>query len=74
MLGMFLLAAIAFERYFSLRIREPTDDDPEGAISHSGLGLWVVRRNVEALGGTVSAVNCATGGLSMRLTLPLDHA
>jgi two-component system sensor histidine kinase ChvG len=63
-----------FERYFSLRVHEPTDDDPEGAVSHSGLGLWVVRRNIEALGGTVSAINRATGGLSLRLTLPSDRS
>jgi two-component system sensor histidine kinase ChvG len=71
-----------FERYFSLRARHANDeddhgnddDDPTGAISHSGLGLWVVRRNVEALGGRVSAVNRESGGLSVRLTLPLDRA
>jgi two-component system, OmpR family, sensor histidine kinase ChvG len=62
-----------FERYFSLRVQEPSDDDPEGEVCHSGLGLWVVRRNIEALGGSVSAVNRDSGGLSLRLTLPLDR-
>src|SRR6185312_11924822 len=33
-----------FERYFSSR---PSQADP-GRPPHSGLGLWIVRRNVEA--------------------------
>lgn len=57
-----------FERYFSSR--------PGGAESstevagHSGLGLWIVRRNVEALGGQVSAANRPGGGLSVVIVLP----
>ena len=37
---------------------------------HSGLGLWIVRRNVEALGGEVSASNRIGGGLSIAIVLP----
>ena len=56
-----------FERYFSSR--------PEGAGhgapgKHSGLGLWIVQRNVEALGGQVSAANRPSGGLSVVVVLP----
>jgi two-component system sensor histidine kinase ChvG len=55
-----------FERYFSAR---PHQQD--GAQQpHSGLGLWIVRRNVEALGGEVSATNRAGGGLAISVVLP----
>jgi two-component system sensor histidine kinase ChvG len=55
-----------FERYFSSR---PTRTDGEPA-PHSGLGLWIVRRNVEALGGQVSAANRIGGGLAIAIVLP----
>jgi two-component system sensor histidine kinase ChvG len=55
-----------FERYFSSR---PTQDDGTQP-PHSGLGLWIVRRNVEALGGEVSAANRSGGGLSIVVVLP----
>ena len=56
-----------FERYFSSR----PDDGHEGApAGHAGLGLWIVRRNVEALGGRVSASNRIGGGLSISIILP----
>lgn len=54
----------AFERYFSTRAKR-RDDEP-----HSGLGLWIVRRNVEALGGEVRATNRMGGGLSIAILLP----
>ena len=57
-----------FERYFSLRPDDGIGSDR--AVAHSGLGLWIVRRNVEALGGRVSAVNRPAGGLSIRMLLP----
>jgi two-component system sensor histidine kinase ChvG len=63
-----------FERYFSLRDHRPKESDGEVAESHSGLGLWMVRRNVEAFGGTVFAVNRQSGGLSVCATFPSDHA
>ncbi|MBV9833359.1 MAG: sensor histidine kinase, partial [Alphaproteobacteria bacterium] len=58
-----------FERYFSLRPRQPSDEmaTPSG---HAGLGLWIVRRNVEALGGRIAAANRLGGGLSVTVTLP----
>jgi two-component system sensor histidine kinase ChvG len=57
-----------FERYFSFRPDEPVDGDEP--VEHSGLGLWIVRRNVEALGGQVSATNRIGGGLSVVIILP----
>jgi two-component system sensor histidine kinase ChvG len=55
-----------FERYFSSRPSQGGGDPPP----HSGLGLWIVRRNVEALGGQVSASNRIGGGLSIAIVLP----
>ena len=57
-----------FERYFSSRFGE-TDAHGQSA-EHSGLGLWIVRRNVEALGGQVGAANRGGGGLSVVIVLP----
>lgn len=59
-----------FERYFSHR------GDGAGASlpgeSHFGIGLWIVRRNVEALGGTVQAGNRgSTPGFRVTATFPL---
>jgi two-component system sensor histidine kinase ChvG len=58
-----------FERYFSSR---PTQPSEPGRPPHSGLGLWMVRRNVEALGGEVRASNRIGGGLSIAVVLPRD--
>lgn len=58
-----------FERYYSLRPRQLANDEPTGP-GHAGLGLWIVRRNIEALGGTVEAANRLGGGLSITITLP----
>lgn len=57
-----------FQRYFSLRPEDGIGSD--SAVEHSGLGLWIVRRNVEALGGQVSAANRPGGGLSICMLLP----
>lgn len=57
-----------FERYFSSRPDVGIGSDV--AVEHSGLGLWIVRRSVEALGGQVSAVNRIGGGLSVVIVLP----
>lgn len=55
-----------FERYVSYR---PTGETGAGD-SHFGIGLWIVKRNVEAVGGTVRAENRGSGGLRMTVTLP----
>jgi len=62
-----------FERYVSLRPRGEIEATGKGrdSDSHPGIGLWIVRRNLEALGGSVRAVNHNTGGLSIIMRLPL---
>jgi len=62
-----------FERYFSSRPRNVEDVDAQ-ASAHAGLGLWIVQRNVEALGGRVGAANRIGGGLSVTITLPRSGA
>lgn len=64
-----------FDRYFSSR---PSNGDDSAGASRAGMpgganfgiGLWIVRRNVEALGGHVTAENRQEGGLCIRITLP----
>jgi two-component system sensor histidine kinase ChvG len=55
-----------FDRYVSYR---PLKSDGAGG-QHFGIGLWVVRRNVESIGGTVSAENRGAGGLRMMVRVP----
>lgn len=55
-----------FERYFSKRETDETNKE-----DHFGVGLWIVRRNIEAIGGSVEAGNRDAGGLRMTITLPL---
>ena len=56
-----------FEKGYSHRAASGSD---AAAPAHFGLGLWLVKRNVEALGGTVAAANAAPRGLEMTVTLP----
>lgn len=65
-----------FERYFSNR--EPGRGLPADAkaggtagATHFGIGLWIVRRHVEAVGGRIKAENRETGGFRMTVALPL---
>jgi two-component system sensor histidine kinase ChvG len=39
------------------------------AEQHEGLGLWIVKRNVEGLGGTVTAHNRDGGGFEIVVDL-----
>lgn len=56
-----------FDRYYSARPAQMLKDEP----MHFGLGLWIVRRNTEALGGYVYAKNGENGGFSVHVVLPL---
>ncbi|HTR87016.1 MAG TPA: ATP-binding protein, partial [Reyranella sp.] len=49
-------------------------EQEEGQSPHSGLGLWIARRHVEALGGRVSASNRPGGGLSIVIVLPRAYS
>ena len=56
-----------FDRYYSERRAEIT----ENHSSYFGIGLWIARRNVEAMGGTIVAENRAPHGLAVHIRLPL---
>ncbi len=62
-----------FERYTSWR---PARDDCAEAIqaaeAHQGLGLWIVKRNVDGLGGRVRAQNRDGGGFEVIVKLRLE--
>ncbi len=55
-----------FERYYSRR-----DEAQARAGANFGIGLWIVRRNVEAVGGSVAARNREGGGLELTVKLPI---
>ncbi len=57
-----------FDRYYSERRNEAA---VETASTSFGIGLWIARRNVEAMGGTVTAENRLPCGLTVRVRLPL---
>jgi two-component system, OmpR family, sensor histidine kinase ChvG len=58
-----------FERYFSQRPADGEQHDDQS--THFGIGLWIARRNVEALGGSIHAENRQPNGLLLRINLPL---
>jgi two-component system sensor histidine kinase ChvG len=62
-----------FERYFSSRPRDSAEAGDQ-ASGHAGLGLWIVKRYVEALGGRIEATNRLGGGLCVTVTLPRSRA
>lgn len=57
-----------FDRYYSHR---PSGKDTQTAIgeTHFGIGLWIVRRNIEGVNGTVYAENRESGGLRVIVRL-----
>jgi two-component system sensor histidine kinase ChvG len=57
-----------FDRYHSERRAEASSDAPS---SYFGIGLWISRRNVEAMGGTIEAENLEPQGLAIHVRLPL---
>jgi two-component system sensor histidine kinase ChvG len=57
-----------FDRYYSERRAETTSESPS---SYFGIGLWIARRNVEAMGGTIEAENRNPRGLAVHVRLPL---
>jgi two-component system, OmpR family, sensor histidine kinase ChvG len=57
-----------FERYYSERRADAAGEAPG---SYFGIGLWIARRNVEAMGGTIVAENQKPHGLTVHIRLPL---
>jgi two-component system sensor histidine kinase ChvG len=57
-----------FERYQPVRPFSPDVTEQPG---HLGIGLWIVRRNVQALDGQVFPENRGAGGLRVIVRLPL---
>lgn len=55
-----------FQPFF--RVDKSRDKNPDGF----GLGLALARRQIEAIGGCLSATNC-TPGLQMKITLPYQY-
>jgi two-component system, OmpR family, sensor histidine kinase ChvG len=60
-----------FERYYSERRGEAAG---EAGTTYFGIGLWIARRNVEAMGGAIAAENRAPHGLTVHIRLPLAPA
>jgi len=59
-----------FDRYTSYRVGAMADaGTPFSPEHHQGLGLWIVKRNVEGLGGKVTADNRPGGGFEICVTL-----
>jgi two-component system sensor histidine kinase ChvG len=56
-----------FDRYYSERRAEGSD----AASSYFGIGLWISRRYVEAMGGRIEAENVEPHGLAIHVCLPL---
>ncbi len=61
--------ARVFARYYSTRIGA----GERAEEAHFGLGLNIVRRNVEVMGGTVGVENGTPRGLRVAIRLPLAH-
>jgi two-component system, OmpR family, sensor histidine kinase ChvG len=57
-----------FDRYYSERRGDAGGEAPS---SYFGIGLWIARRNVEAMGGTIEAENRIPRGLQVHVRLPL---
>ena len=57
-----------FERHLS---RRPDRGGETGGHEHYGLGLWIVRRNAEAMGGRAWAATVPGGGLAVTVSIPL---
>lgn len=60
-----------FDRNFSLRDKEVNMSSKPPTEQHYGLGLWIVRRNVEGLGGSIDAHNRERGGFAVTVSFNL---
>jgi two-component system sensor histidine kinase ChvG len=62
-----------FERYYSSRPAGGAEEE-ESEDAHYGIGLWIVNRNVTAVGGCVNAENRPEGGLRVSAVFPLRRS
>lgn len=60
-----------FNRYFSSREHMPESAGFTAHDEHLGIGLWIVRAHITALGGRVHAERGARGGLRIVASFPL---
>ena len=60
-----------FERYFTDRPTIHLIANGEEISTHYGIGLWIVRRNLEAFGGSAVACNLPDAGFEVTLRIPL---
>jgi two-component system sensor histidine kinase ChvG len=61
-----------FERYYTDRRGAPPRGETQA--THFGIGLWLARQNVWALGGEITAANRSGHGFSVRVSLRLADA
>jgi two-component system sensor histidine kinase ChvG len=61
-----------FNRYVTYRDESDAGSGNLPSTEHQGLGLWIVKRNVEGLGGKVSARNRDGGGFEIVVSLKAD--
>jgi K+-sensing histidine kinase KdpD len=60
-----------FERYFTDRQPVEIAVNVEDGIARYGIGLWIVRRNLEVLVGSAEARNLRGSGFGLILRIPL---
>jgi two-component system sensor histidine kinase ChvG len=60
-----------FDRYFSARGEQHSAATDTSTEPHFGIGLWLVRQNAYALGGSAEAANNPSGGFTVTVRLPL---
>ncbi len=61
-----------FNRYVTYREEPDAEGGTLPSTEHQGLGLWIVKRNVEGLGGKVTAKNRDGGGFEITVDLKTD--
>ena len=59
-----------FEKGYTSRPKPAAGPEPV-VEENFGMGLWIVRRNVEAMNGAIRVENRPTGGLGVEIVLPL---
>jgi signal transduction histidine kinase len=53
--------------------RKKEDKKPNNEFSHLGIGLFIVKKIVEAHSGTISVTSTAEAGTTFIVSLPLSH-